>query len=636
MILFPAALLAAAGVLSGLAWGAASALTNDECLECHRDQSVTKTDAQGKEISLYIGAAEFGSSVHGSLGCTDCHSDITELPHPENLARVNCGNCHSDVQAEYDTSTHGKAMASGNPDAPSCASCHGKHDILPASDPNSRVSAMNLVGTCAHCHANPEVVKMLPVSERAPVSGYMDSVHGRQLLQKGNPNAPNCGTCHTAHHVLPASDPNSSVSKKNLPHTCAQCHASIYEVYSTSVHGVAVAEGNEDSPTCSDCHGEHNIEPPTNPTSPVFPSNLAKSTCTRCHSSLVLAQRYGFDANRIASYLQTYHGLASRRGDLSVANCASCHGVHNIYRSSDPRSTVNKANLTTTCGTCHPNANARFASITVHPRISTVPTSKRPPAETVRWIYVLLLVSVIGGMAVHNGLIWWYYVLEKIRRERGKRKVRRFTRLEAIEHQLNLIAFFILVFTGFALKFPDASWVRLTEKLGLTEELRSLTHRVAAIMMITVALIHTGYLLFTGRGRRELASLRPQLRDVGDFLHNMAFHLRRRPDRPVFPRYDYTEKAEYLALIWGTTVMIATGLILWFPNLASRHLPGWAYSVSEVVHYYEAWLAFLAIVVWHFFFVFFHPEIYPINLTFLDGKTTEEHALHKHGKVEEE
>ena len=79
---------------------------------------------------------------------------------------------------------------------------------------------------------------------------------------------------------------------------------------------------------------------------------------------------------------------------------------------------------------------------------------------------------------------------------------------------------------------------------------------------------------------------------------------------------------------------IAVVIILWFPTIASKYLPGWSFSVAEVIHYYEAWLAFLAILVWHFFFVIFHPEVYPINLTFLRGKTTVEHAVHRHGSVE--
>ncbi len=614
----------------------AAALTNDDCLQCHGDKTLTGPGLGGKEISLFVNADSLKASVHDGLSCTDCHADIKEVPHGENPAKVSCGTCHSNEQAQYAASLHGTQAAAGNPDAPRCADCHGTHHILAASDSLSRVAKPRLIYTCGACHANPAVVQKLPFGTTNPVQEYLKSVHGQALLVQHNPKAPSCGTCHPAHNVLPPTDPKSAIHRQNVPHVCAECHSDIYAVYAASVHGTAVAAGNADAPTCTDCHGEHQIESPKNPNSPVFPANIARTTCMRCHASQILSQRYGFQASRVSSYLETYHGLASQRGDLAVANCASCHGVHDIYPSSDPRSTVNRANLPKTCGKCHPDAGAQFASISVHPRIGGTPSGPRPPAETVRWIYVLLLVVVIGGMAIHNGLIWWYYVTEKRRRERTLAKVRRFTRLEAIEHQLNLIAFFVLVFTGFALKYPQASWVRLTEKLGMSEGIRSLTHRVMAVLMITVAVVHGCYLLFTKRGRRDLVSLMPRAADVRDFLHTMAFHLRLRRDRPLYPRFDYTEKAEYLALIWGTSVMVASGLIMWFPAVATRHLPSWAFAVAQVVHFYEAWLAFLAILVWHFFFVLLHPDVYPMNMTWLDGKTTVEHALHRHGKAEDE
>ena len=133
-----------------------------------------------------------------------------------------------------------------------------------------------------------------------------------------------------------------------------------------------------------------------------------------------------------------------------------------------------------------------------------------------------------------------------------------------------------------------------------------------------------------------LADKKLGIRDIQDALQNVAYHLGARKDKPFFPRFDYGEKAEYLALIWGTTVMILTGLILWFPTIATRHLPAWSFPVSEVVHYYEAWLAFLAIVVWHLYFVIANPEVYPLNLTFMDGKAPEHHLLEKHGHLEGE
>ncbi len=625
-----------AWVCSASLWLAAPAagFTNDDCMQCHSDSTLAMPGPYGREISLWVDLEAYDKSAHAGFGCIDCHGEISDLPHEEDLPTVDCAACHGDVQEIYARSSHGQALLAGKQYAPHCYDCHGKHDILGAADAASRTSHVNVVETCARCHADPEVVQKLPFGNRAPVDGYLRSVHGKALLEKQDPNAPTCGTCHPPHEVLPPSDPASLVSPLNLPKTCAQCHSDIYDVYSESIHGVAAARGTSGAPTCADCHGEHLIEAADDPTSSVFPANLARTTCPSCHASEVMGSRYGFDATRVASFAQTYHGLATRRGDLSAANCASCHGIHNIFPSTDTRSTIHRENLVTTCGGCHPDANTRFASISVHPSIGGGPLGPKPPAEVVKWVYVLLLLTVIGGMAAHNGIIWWYHVMQKVRRERRLPTVRRFTRLEAVEHQLNLIAFFVLVFTGLALKFPDAGWVRLTERLGMTEELRALTHRVMAVVMIAVALLHTGYLVFTRRGRRDLVGIMPVMRDVRDFVHNMSYHLGIRKDRPLFARFDYTEKAEYLALIWGTSVMILTGLILWFPTIASKYLPVWAFSVAEVVHYYEAWLAFLAILVWHLFFVIFHPEVYPINLTFMGGRTTVEHALHRHGSIE--
>ncbi len=109
-----------------------------------------------------------------------------------------------------------------------------------------------------------------------------------------------------------------------------------------------------------------------------------------------------------------------------------------------------------------------------------------------------------------------------------------------------------------------------------------------------------------------------------------------REKRVPFGRYDYMQKAEYWALVWGTIVMVFTGLVLWFPTFAARLLPGILIPASQTIHYYEAWLATLAILVWHFFFVILHPEEYPMSWTWLTGKMTKEAAKEHHGKWYEE
>ena len=136
-------------------------------------------------------------------------------------------------------------------------------------------------------------------------------------------------------------------------------------------------------------------------------------------------------------------------------------------------------------------------------------------------------------------------------------------------------------------------------------------------------LYHIYYLTLTRRGRGELVAIAPSMLDVRQAIQNLAYYTWRRKEHVDFRRYDYTQKAEYWALVWGTILMAVTGIILWFPGLMTRFLPIWAVTASQTVHYYEAWLAVLAIVVWHLFFVLFHPDEYPMNWTWLTGKMTE-------------
>ena len=124
--------------------------------------------------------------------------------------------------------------------------------------------------------------------------------------------------------------------------------------------------------------------------------------------------------------------------------------------------------------------------------------------------------------------------------------------------------------------------------------------------------------------------------DVKDLSGNLKYHTWYSRKKVEFGRYDYSQKAEYWALIWGTILMIVTGFILWFPEAAVRYFPYWIVSAAQTVHYYEAWLATLAILVWHFFFVIFHPEEYPMSWTWLTGRMSKEFVKHHHRRWYEE
>ena len=143
------------------------------------------------------------------------------------------------------------------------------------------------------------------------------------------------------------------------------CHSEVVEQYRASVHGQALANGITQAPLCTDCHGEHKIIKHTNEASPVNAAHI-RDTCGSCHGDVRLTRKFGLPSDRLVSFDSSFHGLAAKSGSQTVANCASCHGVHNILPSSDPKSTINAKNLPKTCGQCHPGAGTRFAISQVH------------------------------------------------------------------------------------------------------------------------------------------------------------------------------------------------------------------------------------------------------------------------------
>jgi cytochrome b subunit of formate dehydrogenase len=136
--------------------------------------------------------------------------------------------------------------------------------------------------------------------------------------------------------------------------------------------------------------------------------------------------------------------------------------------------------------------------------------------------------------------------------------------------------------------------------------------------------------LFVPRGKQLIRDLLPKIEDVTDAIGVLKYNLGISSVRPKFGRFSYIEKSEYWALVWGTFVMAGTGVILWFDNTFLGLLTKLGWDVARTIHYYEAWLATLAIIVWHFYFVIFNPDIYPINLAFWKGTLTEEEMEEEH------
>lgn len=615
-------------VLLLAATATAAQMTNDDCLGCHGDATATKDLGGGKTRSVHVDPKAFGDSIHGSLGCTDCHADVSDYPHEPVPQSVDCGNCHTDAVEQWKNSRHARAFMAGNRNAAGCLSCHGRnaHAIVAKSDPKSPVAHQNVPKTCAACHAQKLVMERSHLRTQM-VFSYQQSVHGKAVAG-GNMKAAVCIDCHNAHEILGANDQKSPIFKFNVPATCGKCHSDVTGIFKTSVHGQALAHGNDKAPVCTDCHGIHLIKPHIDPTSSVAAQNIARTTCGQCHGNVQMAKELGISGSRVQSYEESYHGLATRLGSSEAANCASCHGVHNILPASDPKSTIHKNNLAETCGKCHPGAGAKFIQGRVH--LEEIPVDQQTFGDKVikwiSWIYIPLIVVTLGLMALHNIIIW----VRKARRAR-KDPTRTVTRMNARQrrqHFLLLTSFFALVITGFALAWPDSAFATIT----VNEGIRRVIHRVAAVVMLLVGAYHVWYMTFTKEGRQGLKDFWFRFKDAGDVVAVMKYYLGLSKQHPKMGRFTYAEKAEYWALIWGTLVMGVTGLMLWFEIQVSNwfRLPRWWVDVALLIHYYEAILATLAIVIWHLYAVIFDPDVYPINWAWYDGKMREDQFRHEH------
>jgi cytochrome b subunit of formate dehydrogenase len=599
-------------------------LKNEDCLACHSDQTLTKEE-NGKQVSLAVDGARLSHSIHGSMfACVDCHKDVKSLAHETPPKKIACSDCHSDAQQAYAHSLHAKMTKNGTP-AATCEDCHGNvHQILATDEPKSPVAHANIPATCGRCHGQKFLMESNGESAQ-PFTSYQQSVHGR-AIEKGSTKAAVCTDCHGSHQILAANDAQSPIYKFNVPATCGKCHTTIQQTFNASIHGAAITHGNSLAPVCTDCHGIHSIKAHKDPNSPVAEQNLSRDTCARCHDGVRLSQEFGIPGNRVSTYMDSYHGLATEGGSVVAANCSSCHGVHDILPSSDPRSTVNRANLEATCGKCHKGVTQKFILTRVHLEDGVHPRDIGSAAvRWVRWIYIPLIVLVIGGMSLHNAILWRSKALA--RRRMQNPMMTRMTVNQRCQHLVLLLSFIVLVITGFALKFPD-SW--FAELLGMGEHLRSIVHRIAGVALIAAGIYHLFYLAAAREGRHLLRDLAPRPRDAFDLWATMRYYLGLSKQKPAYGRFNYAEKAEYWALVWGTALMGLTGIMLWAKVWVGDLLARWWVDVATSIHYYEAILATLAIVVWHFYQVFFDPDVYPMNWAWWDGKMPVEHYKQEH------
>lgn len=202
----------------------------------------------------------------------------------------------------------------------------------------------------------------------------------------------------------------------------------------------------------------------------------------------------------------------------------------------------------------------------------------------------------------------------------------RFNLAQRLEHILLILSFTLLALTGLPQKYalsPISEW--FIALLGGIETVRVI-HRIAATVFLAEAIYHlvvAGYKLFV---RRERASMVPTVKDGKDIFQSIQYNLGMRNDEPKMPRYNYSEKMEYWAMLWGFFVMALTGFMLWNPIMTTNLLPGDFIPAAKVAHGGEAVLAVLAIILWHFYNV----HIKTFNKSMFTGRMTRHEMEEEH------
>ncbi|MFQ5583858.1 MAG: cytochrome c3 family protein [Calditrichia bacterium] len=374
-----------------------AAQSNSDCLDCHSDPELTAKRG-GKEISMYIDIDVYDRSVHGEQDCIDCHedADVEEFPHADILERVDCSLCHDDVQEKFNAGIHGEALEKGDLYAPTCAECHGKHDILPPTDPQSRTFKMNIPILCGKCHREgAPVARAYNISEHNILENYTQSIHGEGLFKKGLIVTATCNNCHGDHLILPHTDPRSTISINNIARTCMVCHSRIEQVHTKVIRGELWEEKPGAIPACTDCHPPHKVSRQN------IVITISDRSCLKCHMKKTIHKVVGTDTISLRvnkeiltasvhkdipcvkchsdvstryrrpcttagkvdcsnchaalanEYFQSGHGQAYFKKDPNAPYCTYCHGSHNTKSKKDETSRTFRAEIPKLCGECH-------------------------------------------------------------------------------------------------------------------------------------------------------------------------------------------------------------------------------------------------------------------------------------------
>ncbi|MBI4877302.1 MAG: hypothetical protein HY822_21965 [Acidobacteria bacterium] len=394
--LLAAAVLSAAA-LSGQKEKPKPLAGSEACLDCH--DSGRRTGKREAGVPPAFDEAALRVSPHAALECTGCHGDIDpkKPPHADKLQKVVCGNCHPDQQAQHAESLHGRTVRKGDALAPSCSTCHGAHNVLARSAARSPISTMEIPRLCGRCHREgSDVSRTHAIPQTNILGNYTDSIHGEGLFKRGLTVTAVCTSCHTAHFVLPHTDPRSSISKQNISKTCTKCHAQIEAVHQKVIRGELWEKQPHLIPVCVDCHEPHKVRKvfyaqgmsdrdcqrchgdPSLKTvrggksvslfvkqEELAGSRHSRTACVQCHSGVRpskdrpcagLAAKVDCSSchpAQVTQHRESTHGQLLAKGSPDAPACRDCHGVHGVLGKAQTNSPTFSRNVPSLCASCH-------------------------------------------------------------------------------------------------------------------------------------------------------------------------------------------------------------------------------------------------------------------------------------------
>jgi len=638
LLLFPPTASAATNAVTKLA--------NSDCLDCHTDPSNTRV-VNGQKVPLAIFPTNsFARSVHSMLDCTDCHTGVKELVHDANLPAPDCSGCHDKEAKEYATSIHGMSHAMGASGAAQCWDCHGMHDILPVKDPLSPVFKMNLPATCAKCHSNKTLTKEYQIEIPEAAAQYMDSIHGNALLKMGLIVAPSCDDCHGVHTIKRSVDRDSPINHANVAKTCGKCHVGIEATYDKSVHGQLLAKGDPRGPVCIDCHSAHQI---VNPTGNNFKA-ISDERCGKCHAdrlahysetyhgkAMALGKPNSAPAVAACYDCHGFHDILPPSNPLShlsktniLATCQQCHpGATAKFTQYQPHANPMDAKN-------YPLLHLVFLAMTG----LLIGTFSFFGLHTLAWAVRAIYLYLHDSKTFREA---------KIATQEDGEWFTRFVPFERFLHFLVVSSFLLLVITGMPLKFYYTGWAKVIFSIIGGPETARILHRFGAVITFFYFGLHLASLVGKAwKGRKNLRnpetggiqikrlwpvlfgpdSMVPTMHDWRDFVAHNKWFFGKGP-KPAFDRWTYWEKFDYFAVFWGVAIIGASGLIMWFPEFFTRFLPGWAINIALILHSDEALLAAGFIFSIHFFNTHFRIEKFPMDTVIFSGRVSKTEMLHE-------